>query len=43
MRAIVAENLKRLWREQAEQWRCIKELTDLGIAINTASEQDSRQ
>src|SRR6185312_1628041 len=40
---IVAEDLKRLWREQAEQWRAIKELQDLGIAIVTASGIDSRQ
>lgn len=41
--AIFAEDLKRLWREQAEQWRCIKELLDLGIHIVTASGMDSRQ
>lgn len=41
--AIFAEDLKRLWREQAEQWRCIKELLDLGIHIVTASGVDSRQ
>lgn len=40
---IVAEDLKRLWRELAEQWRCIKELVDLGIAVVTASGIDSRQ
>jgi DNA invertase Pin-like site-specific DNA recombinase len=40
---ILAEDLKRLWREQAEQWRCIKELLDLGICIITASGIDSRQ
>ena len=40
---ILAEDLKRLWREQAEQWRAIKELIDLGIAIITASGIDSRQ
>ena len=40
---IVAEDLKRLWREQAEQWRAIKELIDLGIAVVTASGIDSRQ
>jgi len=42
-RVIVAEDLKRLWREQAEQWRAIKELIDLDIAIITASGIDSRQ
>ncbi len=41
--AIIAEDLKRLWREQAEQWRAIKELYDLGIHIVTASGLDSRQ
>lgn len=41
--AILAEDLKRLWREQAEQWRCIKELQDLGVHIITASGVDSRQ
>lgn len=40
---ILAEDLKRLWREQAEQWRCIKEWLDLGICIVTASGIDSRQ
>ena len=40
---VVAEDLKRLWREQAEQWRAIKELIDLKIAIVTASGIDSRQ
>jgi site-specific DNA recombinase len=40
---ILAEDLKRFWREQAEQWRAIKELVDLGIAIVTASGMDSRQ
>jgi DNA invertase Pin-like site-specific DNA recombinase len=40
---IVAEDLKRLWREQAEQWRAIKEFIDLSIAIVTASGIDSRQ
>ena len=40
---IIAEDLKRLWREQAEQWRAIKELIDLGIHIVTASGIDSRQ
>ncbi len=40
---IVAEDLKRLWREQAEQWRAIKELLDLGIAFVTVSGIDSRQ
>jgi hypothetical protein len=38
-----AENLERLWREQAEHWRCIKQLLDLGIRITTASGIDSRQ
>ena len=41
--AIVAEDLKRLWREQAEQWRCIKELLDLDMCVVTASGIDSRQ
>src|SRR5688572_25209298 len=41
--AIVTEDLKRLWREQAEQWRAIKELYDLGIIITTVSGLDSRQ
>ena len=41
--AIIAEDLKRLWREQAEQWRAIKELQDLGVHIITASGVDSRQ
>jgi site-specific DNA recombinase len=41
--AIVAEDLKRLWREQAEQWRCIKELIDLDMCVITASGVDSRQ
>jgi site-specific DNA recombinase len=41
--AVLAEDLKRLWREQSEQWRCIKELIDLGICIVTASGIDSRQ
>lgn len=41
--AIVAEDLKRLWREQAEQWRCIKELLDLDMCVITASGIDSRQ
>lgn len=41
--AILAEDLKRLWREQAEQWRAIKELLDLGVDIITASGIDSRQ
>ena len=40
---LIAEDLKRLWREQAEQWRCIKELIDLGIVLITASGIDSRQ
>lgn len=40
---IVAEDLKRLWREQAEQWRAIKELLDLGIHVVTVSGIDSRQ
>ncbi len=40
---IVAEDLKRLWREQAEQWRAIKELIDLGIHLVTVSGIDSRQ
>ena len=40
---IIAEDLKRLWREQAEQWRAIKELLDLEIFIVTASGIDSRQ
>jgi site-specific DNA recombinase len=41
--AIIAEDLKRLWREQAEQWRCIKELLDLDMCVITASGVDSRQ
>lgn len=41
--AVLAEDLKRLWREQAEQWRCIKEWIDLGICVVTASGIDSRQ
>jgi DNA invertase Pin-like site-specific DNA recombinase len=41
--AILAEDLKRLWREQAEQWRAIKELVDLGVCVVTASGIDSRQ
>jgi site-specific DNA recombinase len=40
---IVAEDFKRFWREQAEQWRAIKELLDLGIHIVTVSGMDSRQ
>ena len=41
--AIVAEDLKRLWREQAEQWRCIKELQDRDVHVITVSGVDSRQ
>jgi site-specific DNA recombinase len=41
--AVLAEDLKRLWREQAEQWRAIKELIDLRICVVTASGIDSRQ
>lgn len=41
--AVVVEDLSRLWREQAEQWACIKEWMDLGIHIVTASGVDSRQ
>ena len=40
---LIAEDMKRLWREQAEQWRCIKELIDLGVILVTASGIDSRQ
>ena len=34
---IAAEEIKRLWRENAEQWRSIKELLDLGLHVVTAS------
>ena len=40
---IVAEDLSRLWREQAEQWATIKELQDRNIHICTVSGIDSRQ
>jgi site-specific DNA recombinase len=40
---IVAEDMKRLWREQAEQWRAIKEWIDHDIAFVTVSGIDSRQ
>jgi site-specific DNA recombinase len=40
---IVAEDMKRLWREQAEQWRAIKEWIDNSIAFCTVSGIDSRQ
>jgi DNA invertase Pin-like site-specific DNA recombinase len=40
---IIAEDLKRLWREQAEQWRAIKQLLDLKVHVLTASGMDSRQ
>jgi site-specific DNA recombinase len=40
---IVAEDMKRLWREQAEQWRTIKEWMDYDIAFVTVSGIDSRQ
>jgi site-specific DNA recombinase len=40
---IVAEDVKRLWREQAEQWRAIKELLDLKVGFVTVSGIDSRQ
>ncbi len=30
---IVAEDSSRLWRELSEQWRALKELQDLGIAV----------
>lgn len=40
---VIAEDLKRLWREQAEQWACIKEWLDLGIHVVTVSGTDSRQ
>ncbi len=40
---IVAEDMKRLWREQAEQWRAIKEWIDNGIGFCTVSGIDSRQ
>jgi site-specific DNA recombinase len=32
---IIAEDTSRLWRQQAEQWRAIAELSDLGIHIVT--------
>src|SRR5215470_5291431 len=35
--AIIAEDMKRLWREQAEQWRALKELQDLGLHVLTSS------
>jgi DNA invertase Pin-like site-specific DNA recombinase len=38
---IIAEDMKRLWREQAEQWRCIKELMKLKVRIMTVSGIDS--
>ena len=40
---IVTEDMKRLWREQAEQWRAIKEWIDHDIAFLTVSGIDSRQ
>jgi site-specific DNA recombinase len=40
---VVAEDMKRLWREQAEQWRAIKEWIDHDIAFVTVSGIDSRQ
>src|ERR1700733_7021688 len=40
---IIAEDLKRFWREQAGQWRAIKELLDLNIHVVTVSGIDSRQ
>ena len=39
---IIAEDLKRLWRDQAEQWRCIKEMLDRDIFFITYSGLDSR-
>jgi DNA invertase Pin-like site-specific DNA recombinase len=41
--AIIAEDMKRLWREQAEQWRALKELQDVGVHVITTSGVDSRQ
>jgi DNA invertase Pin-like site-specific DNA recombinase len=32
---IIAEDTSRLWRQQAEQWRAIAELSDLGLHIVT--------
>ncbi len=32
---IIAEDTSRLWRQQAEQWRAIAELSDLGVHIVT--------
>jgi site-specific DNA recombinase len=40
---IIAEDLKRLWREQAEQHTRMKEFMNLRILIMTASGFDSRQ
>jgi site-specific DNA recombinase len=40
---IIAEDLKRLWREQAEQHTRMKEFMNLKVLIMTASGFDSRQ
>jgi DNA invertase Pin-like site-specific DNA recombinase len=45
--AIFVEDVSRLWREMAEQWRAVKELADLGVhiignGIDTRREEESR-
>jgi len=45
--AIVVEDVSRLWREMAEQFRAVKELADLGVhiignGIDTRREEESR-
>jgi len=41
--AVVAEDWKRIWREQGEQWRATKELLDLGVVLVAVSGIDSRK